>query len=780
MFPIALDSSIVDLAAGLREWLVRGMLLLVVLYAVAVVLRRSTAAVRHFVWSAGFAGLLMLPVLLALSARAPLAIQLPWSWRRTTDAAAVSARPSDAMPADRAPTPSPNENASALPSTSERRPSNELISVSVSVPASTRIGAAIRNNLGTILLIVWLTGVFALLARLVSSVRSARALATRALPVIEPEWLTLFAALKGRAGVKIPVELLESDETSMPFAFGIRKHAIILPMNANAWTPACRETVLLHELAHVARRDLLFTLIAQTASALHWMNPLAWHAARRMRLESEHACDDLVLRQGTLPSDYSEHLLGILRSVSQTTGPALTLAAARPSEFEGRLLAILAPGVRRHSLSMATALAIALGVLVTAVPLAAMRVSPPASTIAATQSRSSDPSDTDADSDDPHGVVEDAAAKEIVAAAHDEAQESPRPEQQQDRNSSAVTRELVRALGDQVPQVRLAAVQALGERSDRDAVQALNELLVRETTVSVRRAIITSMGQIDDPRSIAALLKALSEDDDAGVREAAANALGEIDDTRAVAGLVAALRAERVVSVKRRIVWALGELDDPSAVDGLGVALRDSDLEVRRQAIWALGEIEAESAVPLLLPFLRDNDVDTRRRTAAALAEIESPTAIDGLTAAARDADAEVRRNVIYALGAIENDRSLPTLLAALRDREVEVRRAAVSAIGDLDEMGRAPRELIDALGDEDAEVREHALHALSSIGDQAAVAAIVPLTRADQTPSIRRTATQALADIGGEDAVRALIELLKDPDAEVRKTAAQGLGNKR
>src|SRR6185503_5179121 len=69
-----------------------------------------------------------------------------------------------------------------------------------------------------------------------------------------------------------------------------------------------------------------------------------WWAASRMRAERERACDDSVLRARTKPSEYAEHLLGIVRSLRGRSLEAIgTVAFARPSSLEGRLLSVLDP-----------------------------------------------------------------------------------------------------------------------------------------------------------------------------------------------------------------------------------------------------------------------------------------------------------------------------------------------------------------------------------------------------------------------------------------------------
>ena len=115
--------------------------------------------------------------------------------------------------------------------------------------------------------------------------------------------------------------------------------------------------VLLHELAHVKRRDCLTHLVAQIACAAYWFNPLAWMAARRLRTERERACDDLVLASGTRGSDYADQLLDIARVMRAGRFPAVlagaSLAMAQRSQLEGRLMAILDPSVPRRGLTRA-------------------------------------------------------------------------------------------------------------------------------------------------------------------------------------------------------------------------------------------------------------------------------------------------------------------------------------------------------------------------------------------------------------------------------------------
>jgi beta-lactamase regulating signal transducer with metallopeptidase domain len=90
-----------------------------------------------------------------------------------------------------------------------------------------------------------------------------------------------------------------------PLTLGVFQPVVLIPADARDWNLERRRVVILHELAHIRRYDVLTQICAQVVCAMYWYHPLVWIAARRMRFERETACDDLVLTAGVRASTYA-------------------------------------------------------------------------------------------------------------------------------------------------------------------------------------------------------------------------------------------------------------------------------------------------------------------------------------------------------------------------------------------------------------------------------------------------------------------------------------------
>ena len=761
--------------------LVKGTALLIVIFGLAAVSRRWSAATRHLLWCFGLVGLLVLPVLSSV---------IPWHLRvlPPVEGAAIGEILPTAAPeaapdrtADSGERPALDARDRVLDPAPAFRPS-------IATPEAGEGGSAVPFGFGEVLLAVWVAGAILILARLLTGLVTLRRYTGRAHPATGERWEGAREWARSRLLLDAPVRLLVSGEVAMPLAAGVLRPTVLMPEEAEGWPDARRRAVLLHELAHVKRRDIVPHLMAWVVCAVWWFHPLAWSAARRMRSESEKACDDLVLKVGTRASRYADDLLDIVTRAGTVRAPAAVVPLAQRSEFEGRILAILEPDRRRQAASVTHAALVALAVALFAVPLAAVapgdidfepksveRADPAegkslGEKIAATLRGEPDGTDTDIDKD--RDADKDKGADKDTDA-------------DMDRDADMDEEASVPGANPE-PEIVITGLESgidLGGRADRQAGDGGSRAVVALVTAisdddpSVRLSAAETLGKFRDPRAVQALIQALRQDPDPKVRAMAAWALGEIEDPAAVSALSAALRDDDNQEVRVQAAEALGNIEDVSAIDALGDAVGDLAVEVRRAAVEALGNMDDARVVPLILPSLRDDDVEVRRSAADALGNTESTTVVEPLIAATRDPDVAVRISAIQALGNQGDARAEAVLLDALADERVEVRREAIDAIGNLD-LGAAPREVLDAVRDPDREVRYEAVDALGNFEDPAAVPVLLEIVRASTDREMQYEALDALSNIESPAAYDALIPLLQHEDPKVRQLAAEAIGN--
>jgi beta-lactamase regulating signal transducer with metallopeptidase domain len=354
------------------DWLDAGLmvaakaaLLLALVAALAFALRRAAASTRHLVWTVGAAAALL------VSAMAPVVPE--WSVARVaaparfgmqaifgSGAAVTSGAAAGVVPAA--------AGASA-----------------VEGAAAAGGGAGTPAALGAVaagVVIIWAVFAALLLGRVVLALLRARWLVRRwSWPLVDQRWASERDAVAARLGLRPGIPLLVSSRVNGPATTGVLRPVIVLPEGAEAWDEPRRLATLAHELAHVQRRDCLSQFVAEIASALHWFNPLAWLAARRMRKEREVACDDVVLLLGQVkPSSYAGHLMSLLPAPG--TGarrPAMTAAmAAGCSDLSGRLEGVLDGRRVRQALRRRAVVAAALAGLAGAIPLGCIHRDPAA------------------------------------------------------------------------------------------------------------------------------------------------------------------------------------------------------------------------------------------------------------------------------------------------------------------------------------------------------------------------------------------------------------------
>jgi beta-lactamase regulating signal transducer with metallopeptidase domain/HEAT repeat protein len=649
--------------------LVKATIILLVALGITLSMQRASAGARHLVWLVTVAALLLVP---ALTAWAPIPVRLLPAELSSTPAAAPSGL-------DNSWTSLPNADANAsAPSTT----------TNTGVPSGSIGERPVFSAMSgfSILLLIWAVVLTAIAGSLAYAALVVRRIVNRARPLDTEDWLTPLWEVSDRLALDEPPRLLRSEDAKMPFACGLFTATIVLPAECDGWSLDRRRAVLLHELAHVRRHDLVGHTMGRLACAVYWFHPLVWTAAKQLRSESERACDDLALACGARATDYAEHLLDIVTSVRRDSTPSVALAMARRKEFEGRMLAILDPELRhssptrRQSAALIGSLAL-ISIVVGAAAPARRAQDPVESTVAGPTVKDADLAQKAAEKgypDSPEVIGDWKTHSNTQTVTSQNRQTATNPSERVSATPSAIT-----TASSLMQMLTKDDTQKAGKDDERPVLLA--RILATEPAANLRR--IAAWGLADHAHkqvAAEALATALRRDSDPSVREMAAWALADANrSSTAVEALAAALRGDANTRVRAISAWALGNVGGRSSTvaDALAAALSDASVDVRKRAAWALGHADLRQAPPALIALLRDPSPEMRELAAWSLYQIEDPASISALDAALRS---EPNKNLqiayIRALAAV-GERSVDALRGLLESRDPEIKAIAVRAL---------------------------------------------------------------------------------------------------
>jgi HEAT repeat protein len=376
-------------------------------------------------------------------------------------------------------------------------------------------------------------------------------------------------------------------------------------------------------------------------------------------------------------------LLDIVTCVRNHATPSVALALAHRKEFEGRMLAILNPELRRKGMGRAgTALLVTSLLLLAVVVGGAMPVQRVADTRdlqLATEPTQTVPSPA---ADMPQGLPE-APGASVAPRTSTRVQEKVRQSTRVDVNN---VQAMVQSTATNTAKAVMGAAPqnaAASDSTDDERATVLARALRTDSDPSVRRVAAWGLERYAETAVAAdALVAALNSDADETVREMAAWALASANRTPAVIqALSKAAQQDGNLKLKSTAVWALGSMGNESSVDILTAALASSDPKVRAMAAWGIGNAEPQKAPAALVKALSDPDVNVRRSAAWALFNIQDPSTLPALEAAfAKETDPAIQADLIRAIGAT-GESSVDVLSRLVSSPDARIRSAAVTAL---------------------------------------------------------------------------------------------------
>ena len=309
-------------------------------------LRHNSASMRHRIWTLGIAGSLLTPIVASLFPQLSIAIlptktgevvteliDQPIGFQSTTIINSNPSQPPDSTLLDSGLSRGKDDNeVQSLGIEMRRQSIRSLDSVLSRIPE--------KASNSHLLMLVWGVGVAIVLLPFLFAV-VLQCVRRRYLETIrDPEWQTTVKRLSRQLGLRTNVQAFTSIQQSVPAVYGAVFPYLVMPIGWRQWSDTQLECVLLHELAHVKRRDVAAQYLGRIGAAVYWFNPLAWYALRQLRIERELACDDWVLQTGTRASEYASQLLQTCR-MARWSPMNLGVAMTHSARLDDRIVAVL-------------------------------------------------------------------------------------------------------------------------------------------------------------------------------------------------------------------------------------------------------------------------------------------------------------------------------------------------------------------------------------------------------------------------------------------------------
>ncbi|EMA25109.1 MULTISPECIES: HEAT repeat domain-containing protein [Haloarcula] len=305
----------------------------------------------------------------------------------------------------------------------------------------------------------------------------------------------------------------------------------------------------------------------------------------------------------------------------------------------------------------------------------------------------------------------------------------------------------MQVLDADVPELRMAAANGLGNLDQADAVPKLAERF-EDPDPRVRARAARSAGKIGDSRATTPLENVLT-DPKAAVRREGADALGNIGNRQALQALLP-LYEDDDERVRRIAVGGFGNFGNDRPVDYLIEALSDESAAVRRTAVYSL--IELLSNVPTDQSHqIRDTVVEKLSNTDDRSVVVPLVEILEESTQAAQ------RRNTAWMLGRVtsqeERDRVIESLVDALGEDDQMLRQFAATSLAELgDDDNMVERRLLKIVQDDDVdpEIRGQAIFTLGKVGGERSRKTLDKLIDETEHDVIRKKAFSAISKLGG------------------------------
>jgi bla regulator protein BlaR1 len=184
------------------------------------------------------------------------------------------------------------------------------------------------NSHAPLIVLIWFIIFLARFTRILSGLIYVQRIRHSKTRSVTPEWQDKFELLLTRLKIHQTISLLESTLVKVPVVVGFLKPVILIPAGMLIQlSPVQVESILVHELAHIHRRDYLINMLQNLADVVYFFNPSFLWISSLIRNERENCCDDIAIRETKSRKQFVEALVSFHEYSKSAPGYALSFAA---------------------------------------------------------------------------------------------------------------------------------------------------------------------------------------------------------------------------------------------------------------------------------------------------------------------------------------------------------------------------------------------------------------------------------------------------------------------
>jgi ankyrin repeat protein/beta-lactamase regulating signal transducer with metallopeptidase domain len=182
---------------------------------------------------------------------------------------------------------------------------------------------------------LWFLGMLIFLLKFLGGLAYSQRLKHYRTESIPESWQVKIDVLCKKLNIDQTITTLKSGVARVPMVIGYIKPVVLIPASLfTGLTPQQIESILAHELAHIARHDYLLNLIQSMIEILYFYHPAVWWISGSLRREREHCCDDIAVKLSGDSRIFARTLADLQERCLEKNTLSMALAGSRNKLFQ--------------------------------------------------------------------------------------------------------------------------------------------------------------------------------------------------------------------------------------------------------------------------------------------------------------------------------------------------------------------------------------------------------------------------------------------------------------